>query len=127
MKDRGLDEAQRTIAGLMRTPVGRRWLLKAGLGAAAAAVMPAWATPATGQGTMADDRGAAPRSRRGIVFHFALGPAAGLADLRGVASGSEFALIPHTRSTRSALLSRGTLWRKLRLSQLTHFAQLPLR
>src|SRR5262249_47812872 len=127
MKDRGIDEAQRAIAELMRTPVGRRWLLKAGLGAAAASAMPAWATAATGQGTVGDDRGALSRSRRGIAVYFALGPAAHLADLRVVASGREFALIPHTRSTRSALRSQGTLWRKIRRSQLTHFAVVPLR
>src|SRR5262245_1449065 len=127
MKDDGIDEAQRAIAELMRTPVGRRWLLKAGLGAAAASTMRAWATAATGPGAVADERGAAPRSRRRIVFHFALGPAAHLADLRVVASGREFALIPHTRSTRSALRSQGTLWRKIRRSQLTHFAVVPLR
>jgi hypothetical protein len=127
MTNDGIDEAQRAIAELMRTPVGRRWLLKAGLGTAAALAMPAWVTPATGQGTVADELGAAPRSRRGIVFHFALGRAAHLADLRVVASGREFALIPHTRSTRAALQSKGTLWRKIRRSQLTHFAEVPLR
>jgi hypothetical protein len=128
MKDDGLDEAQRAIAELMRAPVGRRWLLKAGLGAAAASAMPAWAAAAVGPGVPVADRlSAAPRSRRGIVFHFALGPAAHLADLRVVASGREFALIPHTRSTRSALQSQGTFWHKIRRSQLTHFAEVPLR
>ena len=127
MTDDGIDEARRTIGELMRTPVGRRWLLKAGLGAAAATAMSAWVSPATGQGTVADEPGAATRSRRGIVFHFALGPAAHLADLRVVASGREFALIPHTRRTRAALRSQGTLWRKISRSELTHFAEIPLR
>jgi hypothetical protein len=127
MKDDGIDEAQRAIAELMKTPVGRRWLLKAGLGAAAAA-MPAWAAAAgRPDAAVANTLGAATRSRRGTVFHFALGPAAHLADLRVVASGREFALIPHTRSTRAALQSKGTLWPKIRRSQLTHFAEIPLR
>jgi hypothetical protein len=127
MKDRSIDEAQRAIAELMRTPVGRRWLLKAGVGAAAAWAVPAWATAATRRKAGADTHGAGPRTRRGIVFHFALGPAAHLADLRVVASGREVVLTPHTRRTRVALLSQGTLWRKISRSQLTHFAEVPLR
>jgi hypothetical protein len=127
MKDRGIDEAQRAIAELMTTPVGRRWLLKAGVGAAAAWALPAGATAATRRKAGADTHGAGPRTRRGIVFHFALGPAAHLADLRVVASGREVALTPHTRRTRLALQSQGTLWRKISRSQLTHFAEVPLR
>src|SRR4029453_10223102 len=118
MTDRAINETQRTIAELMTTPLGRRWLLKAGCGAAAAAAMPVWAAAAGRPDVaVADERGATTRSRRGTGFHFALGPAAGLADLRVVASGREFALIPHTRSTRTALQSKGTLWRKVRRNQ----------
>jgi hypothetical protein len=121
MKDDGMDEAQRAIAELMRTPVGRRWLLKAGMSAAAVWGMPVWATAAAGPDVAeADELGAAARSRPSIALHFALGPAAGLADLRVVANGRKVALIPHTRRTRVALLSLGTLWRKIRRDQLTH-------
>src|SRR5262245_59907322 len=125
MTDDGIDEAQRAIAELMSTPVGRRWLLKAGLSAAAALAVPASAIAAKGPGAFTDS--ATPRTRRGIVFHFALGPAAHLADLKVVASGREVALVPHTRRTLLALASQGTLWRKISRSQLTHFAEVPLR
>jgi hypothetical protein len=60
------------------------------------------------------------------VFHFALGPAASLADLRVVADGQEVALTPHTGTTRSALRSQGTLWQKIDQSLLTHFATVTL-
>ena len=44
MRDDAVDGVQTTIAELMRSSVGRRWLLKAGLGAGAAAwAMPTWA------------------------------------------------------------------------------------
>jgi hypothetical protein len=36
---RGDREDERLLAGLQATPVGRRWLLKAGLGSAAAAAV----------------------------------------------------------------------------------------
>jgi hypothetical protein len=65
-----------------------------------------------------------PAERR--VFHFALGAAASLADLRVVANGQEVALAPHTRTTRSTLRSQGTLWQKIDQSQLTHFATVTL-
>ena len=61
------------------------------------------------------------------MFHFALGPAvAALPDLTLVVDGRRIPLTPHSRSSRSALQSQGTLWRKLRLSELTHFAAVPL-
>jgi len=60
------------------------------------------------------------------VFHFALGPAASLADLRVIANGQEVALMPHTGTTRSALRSQGTLWQKINQSHLTHFATVAL-
>ena len=60
------------------------------------------------------------------VFHFALGAAASLADLKVVANGQEVALTPHTGTTRSALRSQGTLWQKIDQSHLTHFATVAL-
>jgi hypothetical protein len=60
------------------------------------------------------------------VFHFALGAAASLADLKVVANGQEVALTPHTGTTRSALRSHGTLWQKIDQSHLTHFATVAL-
>ena len=60
------------------------------------------------------------------VFHFALGPAASLADLRVVANGQEVALTPHTGATRSALRSQGMLWQKIDQNHLSHFATVAL-
>jgi hypothetical protein len=60
------------------------------------------------------------------VFHFALGQAASLGDLKVVANGQEVALTPHTGTTRSALRSQGTLWQKIDESHLTHFATVDL-
>ena len=82
MKDAAIAEAQRTIADLARTPVGRRWLLKMGVSTAAALAIPSWAAA---QGPPCPP--AAPRSRRGNVFHFALGPAA--ATLPDLTAGRE--------------------------------------
>jgi hypothetical protein len=119
MKDPGIDETQRTIAELMRTPVGRRWLLKMGVTGAAALAIPSWAA-AQGAGEPL------PRSRRGTMFHFALGAAAQVADLQLVVNGHRVPLTPHTRSSHSALRAQGTLWRKINLDALTHFAAVPL-
>jgi len=60
------------------------------------------------------------------VFHFALGAAASLADLKVVANGQQVALTPHTGTTRSALRSQGTLWQKIDQSHLSHFATVGL-
>ena len=60
------------------------------------------------------------------VFHFALGQAASLGDLKVVANGQEVALTPHTGTTRSALRAQGTLWQKIDQRHLTHFATVAL-
>ena len=46
MKYAATDQTQRTIAELAQMPVGRRWLLKMGVSAAAILAMPAWAAVA---------------------------------------------------------------------------------
>ena len=121
MKDAPIDETQRTIADLVRTPVGRRWLLKMGVSAAAALAIPSWAAA---QGPVPVEP--APRSRRGGMFHFALGAAANLADLRLFVNGHRVPLTPHTRSSLNTLRAQGTLWRKINSDQLTHFAAVPM-
>jgi hypothetical protein len=65
-------------------------------------------------------------SPQSCVLQFALGPAASLADLRVVANGQQVRLTSHTGTTRSALGSQGTLWGKIDLSKLTHFATVAL-
>jgi hypothetical protein len=121
MKDAAIDQTQRTIAELMRTPVGRRWLLKMGVMGAAALAIPSWAAA---QGSPAP--APAPRSRRGTMFQFDLGAVAHLTDLRLVANGHRVPLTPHDQGSRSALRAQGTLWRKIDTDQLSHFAAVPL-
>ena len=113
-----------TIAELMGSSVGRRWLLKAGLGAGAAAwAMPSWAAagPSPLSGLVA---GVGPSESR--VLQFALGAAAEVDDLTLHANGQRVPLSPHTPLTRMRLLGEGSLWRKLRRGRLTHFAEVEL-
>ena len=113
-----------TIAELMGSSVGRRWLLKAGFGAGAAAwAMPSWAAagPSPLSGLVA---GVGPSESR--VLQFALGAAAEVDDLTLHANGQRVPLSPHTPLTRMRLLGEGSLWRKLRRGRLTHFAAVEL-
>ncbi len=71
----------------MATPVGRRWILQAGLGGAAAALL-----GAAGAGSaVAAPSAASPRTgpQDRIVFQLALGAAAKLGDLKIVANGNK--------------------------------------
>ena len=120
------DEKRDTLDALLRMPVGRRWLLKAGmalaagealLGSMSAAAYDELETPAGGHVN--------PRPRADQLLHFALGPVADLKDLRVIANGKAYALRRHTRGTRRALLRRGTLWQKLDTGVLTHYAYVP--
>jgi hypothetical protein len=107
-----IGEEQGTIEQLMSTPVGRRWLLKAGLSAFAVAALPrvpAWAANVRAKPTVR------------VAHHFALGAAASLADLKVVVNGQTFPLTPHTSKTRSDLRGHGSVWRKI-TPALTHFA-----
>ena len=123
MRDDRVDGVQSTIAELMGSSVGRRWLLKAGFGAGAAAwVMPSWAAAATGRSPLGGlIAGVGPSETR--VFHFALGAAAEVDDLTLHVNGQVVPLSPHTPLTRMRLLGQGSLWRKLRRGRLTHFAE----
>jgi hypothetical protein len=119
MRDDGVDG---TIAQLMGSAVGRRWLLKAGFGAGAAAVVvPRWA------GAAGPNPFAGLIAGVGVVesrtFHFALGAAAHVEDLTLHMNGQEVPLSPHTPLTRMRLLGQGSLWRKLRRGRLTHYAE----
>ncbi len=118
-----------TIVELLGSSVGRRWLLKAGLGAgalgAAAWGVPRWAAAGSGpvpRGLVAGVAG----SSESRVLQFALGAAAELDDLMVHANGQRVALAPHSPLTRMRLLGEGTLWRKLRRGRLTHYAQVEL-
>jgi hypothetical protein len=109
--DRGI-EAQ--LGELWNTPVGRRWLLKAGLGSAAAVGAQLYARPAVA---------AARRTRLGVPageLQFALGALPGVTDLTAVANGRRIPLRHHTAGSRETLRRRARLWRLADLSKLTH-------
>ncbi|MGY6217785.1 hypothetical protein ACW73L_21710, partial [Methylolobus aquaticus] len=121
------DEVSQTLEALLRTPVGRRWLLKLGVNAATAAVVlrsvPAWAEERPEEGE--DVESSATQARGGVLrrFHFALGSAASLEDLHVVVNGVKVALTPHTRGTRRALAAWGGVWKRLDRQRLTHYAK----
>ncbi|HEU4329575.1 MAG TPA: hypothetical protein VFR40_00565, partial [Lapillicoccus sp.] len=125
MSVREFDEGTEAVAAVMATPIGRRWILKAGLGGAAAAVLgTAAATSAQAGPSAPTASGGGPQDR--IVFQFALGAAAKLGDLRIVANGKRVPLTPHTAASRKKLRNQGTLFGKINTGVLTHYADLRL-
>ncbi len=110
------------LAGLGATPVGRRWLLKAGLGSALAASA-AWlagpvaagASPGPAPGT------GRPSAAGGLGWQFALGPAVGVSGLVLVANGARVGLVAHTAASRAHLRAQDGLWAAMDLSALTHY------
>ena len=110
-----LDSDSRSLLQeLAATPVSRRWMLKAGLGSAAAMALQLPSGPAVAAQTRVS------RSSR-LPLHFALGTATGVTDLVLVANGGRIPLVPHTAASRAALRARGGLWRVMDLSALTHY------
>jgi hypothetical protein len=109
-------EDRSLLTELWEAPVGRRSVLKAGLGSAAALGLGSMVPP------VAD---AAPRrSKRRRVettdLHFALRHARGVTGLTLLANGKTIPLVRHTAASRDALRRRGGLWQIADLSQLTH-------
>ncbi|MBV9421267.1 MAG: hypothetical protein JOZ98_00005, partial [Solirubrobacterales bacterium] len=110
-------ESEWWLAELWSTPVGRRWLLKAGLGSAAAAVA------ARGWGAPAQARQPVVGAASAVRLQFALGAARGVSDLVLVANGKRLPLQAHTAASRRTLRARGGLWAKMDLGALTHFVE----
>jgi hypothetical protein len=100
---------------LWETPVGRRWLLKAGLGSAVVAGAQMYAGPALAASSRIASRAAVPGE-----LQFALGSLPGVTDLTLVVNGQRIPLTAHTQATRAQLSDRGGLWRRADLSVLTH-------
>ena len=119
----GLDEQSwGVLRDLWETPVGRRWVLKAGLGSAVALGAKLYAGPAVAAAQQATS---APSP---ADFHFRLGSLSGVSDLVLAANGARTPLTAHTQTTRKELRSSGGLWRAADLSALTHYVskiQLP--
>jgi hypothetical protein len=120
------DEGLQSLSAVMATPVGRRWVLQAGLGTTAAAILgtASAGSAAAAKPTPAAAKQTGPQDR--IVFQLALGAAAKLADLKIVANGNKVNLTPHTAATRAKLRSQGSLFRKINTQVLTHFVDLRL-
>jgi hypothetical protein len=137
-------DSETLLAQLMTTPVGRRWILKAGLGSAAAIAAAAmsrsdaataWAadlhqaaTPAN-QSTSASSANQ-PKPTANRTLQFALTPAVSgeITNLELVANGARTSLVAHTADTRTALRNQGGMFAAADLSKLTHYvpdAQLP--
>jgi len=110
---RGSRGDERLLAELQATPVGRRWLLKAGLGSAAAAA-------AASLGPVAPAQAAPVRASASAGLQFAL-DVPGVSGLVLVANGSQVPLVAHTAASRAALRSAGGLWRAIDLGALTHY------
>lgn len=117
MSDERADaESRSLLEELWATPVGRRWVLKAGLGSALAGA--SWLY---GGSRVA---GAAQRAVKGASatdLQFALGSAHGVSDLVLVANGTRSPLATHTAASRGSLKATGGLWNAIDLQALTHF------
>jgi hypothetical protein len=109
----------------MATPVGRRWLLKAGLGSAAAiaaASLPLGLAPAMATGATPTTPGATGRTTN-RTLHFALtqATAGGIKDLKLEALGASMPLVAHTAASRAALKAQGGLFAAANLNALSHY------
>ena len=109
---------------LLDRPIGRRWLLKAGLGSAAAlaaANLPAWSAPTDALAQPTVGSGQLPSQSTGTTLQFALGTSsAEVPDLTLLANGARLPLVAHTGNTRAALKTQGGLWGVMDLEALTH-------
>jgi hypothetical protein len=109
------DESRSLLAELCETPVGRRWLLKAGL---ASAVVVGGLGAARSEAKPAPKK---PRRRTETTeLHFVLGHVRGRSRLTLEANGQVIRLTRHTKASRAALRRRGGLWQVMDLSKLTH-------
>ena len=116
--DRTGDAGEALIEELLATPVGRRWLMKAGLGSAAALGagmnLPASAPAAARQ----QEERPKPKERD---LHFALGHVRGVKRLRLIANTQEYQLKRHTKASRARLREEeGGIWSHADLSKLSH-------
>src|SRR5688572_32759899 len=91
--DRPDSTSEALLDELWSTPVGRRWLMKAGLGSAAAMGV-GMQLPASAPAAAARQQPRPERKERDL--HFALGHVRGVKRLRLVANTQEFPLKRHT-------------------------------
>jgi hypothetical protein len=123
--DRG-EATNSLLQELMATPVGRRWVLKVGLGSVGAAVVgSALAGSAGAQGAPSSAGATAAAVATGTTtattLQFALGADSDLRGLTLVANGTKVPLVAHTDASRAALEAQGALFAHMDLSALTHY------
>jgi len=112
---RGSQDDERLLVRLQGTPVGRRWLLRAGLGSAAAAAAGSLGPAAAAQA--APEAQADATAAAGLQFALDV---PGVSGLTLVADGTRVPLVAHTKSSRAALQALGGLWKVMDLSALSH-------
>jgi hypothetical protein len=134
------------VQQLLATPVGRRWLIKAGLGSAAAvaaAHLPPWdarvSLAAAGPPLPVAAQSATGAARASVptMLQFALGShgraaasstptqgasAGAVTNLTLSANGVRIPLAAHTAASRAALKAQGGLWADMNLEAVTHYA-----
>src|SRR5262252_9924019 len=133
-------DSESLLQQLSTTAVGRRWLLKAGLGSAAAiaaatlsrsANATAWAaglsqstTPAAASQSPSANSASQQKPTANRTLQFALTEATtgGIGNLRLVANGTRTPLVAHTAESRAALQSQGGIFAAADLSRITHYA-----
>jgi hypothetical protein len=116
----GNDRDLESLEELLATPVGRRWLLKAGLSTAAAATLVGRASASARPRHHHKPKHHKKKKAPGTRLQFALKHAKGVSGLVVVANGKRLALVKHTKASRAALKAEGGIWPKMDLAVLTH-------
>jgi len=111
-------DVQVTLEHLWSTPVGRRWVLKAGLGSLAAGVLGRPAAAAAALATKLESK-----QTVSVALQFALDELDGASGLVLIADGERIDLRPQTNASRSALRAQGGLWRSIDLGALSHYVE----
>jgi len=114
-------DTQSVLEDLWSTPVGRRWVLKAGLGSLAAGLT--WRPGAAVAAAVANATKAGSKRMVSVALQFALDELDGVSGLILIADGERMDLHAHTGASRSELRAQGGLWRSIDLGALSHFVQ----
>ena len=112
---------QSVLEDMWSTPVGRRWVLKAGLGSLVAGLT--WRPGAAAAAALAKASNPGAKRTVRVAFQFALDELDGVSGLVLIADGERMALQAHSGSSRSALRAQGGLWRSIDLGALSHFVE----
>ncbi len=111
-----MSEEESLLDELWATPVGRRWVLQAGLASAVAVGLGSRVAGAA----LAEAPQQARREPEVTELQLALGQQAAAGRLTLVADGRRWALVRHTAASRERLRQQGGIWAHVDLSVLTH-------